>query len=261
MNRETIDKLLDLSGKTAIVTAGGAGIGRECCLILARAGANVMVSSRTYSHAREVADEIISEGGTADAIAADVSDDNALQEIVKATIDRFGAINILVNNAGRANGGREDPLTVTTDYVELMFRINVIAPWRLTSLCAPHMQKAGYGSVINISSMSSVDKSPRMFVYGATKAALNHMAANLAFDLGPMGIRINNVGPGATRTGALQSVLTPEIERSMLRHTPLGRLGETSDIATAVLFFAAPASAWISGQTLFVNGGGSQTLE
>nr|WP_304960197.1 SDR family oxidoreductase [uncultured Duncaniella sp.] len=87
------------------------------------------------------------------------------------------------------------------------------------------------------------------------------MAANLAFDYGPMGIRVNNVGPGATRTHALASVLTPEIEKKMLAHTPINRLGEISDIAGAVLFFASPVSAWISGQTLMVNGGGIQTLD
>ena len=85
--------------------------------------------------------------------------------------------------------------------------------------------------------------------------------ADLAFDYGPMGIRINNVGPGATRTKALASVLTPEIEARMLAHTPIHRLGEVTDIAGAVLYFAAPVSEWVSGQTLMVNGGGVQTLD
>ena len=87
------------------------------------------------------------------------------------------------------------------------------------------------------------------------------MAANLAHDYGPMGIRINNVGPGATHTAALATVLTPEIEARMLARTPIHRLGKVSDIANAILFFAAPISAWISGQTLMVNGGGIQTLD
>ncbi len=87
------------------------------------------------------------------------------------------------------------------------------------------------------------------------------MASNLAYDFGPSGVRINNVGPGATRTHALSTVLTPEIERKMLAHTPIKRLGEVSDIAKAVLFFASPMSDWITGQTLMVNGGGVQTLD
>ena len=123
------------------------------------------------------------------------------------------------------------------------------------------MQQSGYGSIVNITSMSSVNTSPAMAIYGSSKAALNHLASNLAFDYGPMGIRINNVGPGATRTHALSTVLTPEIEARMLAHTPIRRLGEVSDIAGAVLYFAAPVSAWVSGQTLMVNGGGVQTLD
>lgn len=100
-----------------------------------------------------------------------------------------------------------------------------------------------------------------MSAYASSKAALNHMAANLAFDFGPMNVRINNVGPGATKTHALATVLTPEIEAKMLEHTPIKRLGEVSDIAGAVLYFAAPISSWVSGQVLFVNGGGVQTLD
>ena len=109
--------------------------------------------------------------------------------------------------------------------------------------------------------MSSIDKEANMSIYGSSKAALNHHAANLAYDLGPLGVRINNVGPGATKTAALASILTPEIQEKMLRHTPIKRLGEVADIARAVLFFASEASSWVSGQVLFVNGGGVQTME
>ena len=108
--------------------------------------------------------------------------------------------------------------------------------------------------------MSSINKSPAISAYASSKAAINHMTANLAFDYGPE-IRINAVGPGAIRTDALASVLTPEIEQRMLAHTPLQRLGEADDIAGAVLYFAAPISKWVSGQVLFVNGGGVQTLD
>ncbi len=139
--------------------------------------------------------------------------------------------------------------------------MNVFAPWQLCKLAAPHMQSSGYGSIINITSMSSVNNDPDMAIYGSSKAALNHLASNLAYDYGPMGIRINCVAPGATRTHALASVLTPEMEARMLSHTPIKRLGEASDIARVVLFFASPASTWISGQVLMVNGGGVQTLE
>ena len=157
-------------------------------------------------------------------------------------------------------GGRESPDQISVDTIERDFQLNVFAAWRLCQLVAPHMNKAGYGSIINISSMSSINKRPAMSGYASSKAALNHMVANLAHDFGP-NIRINAVGPGAIRTAALEKVLKPEIEKRMLSHTPLQRLGEPEDIARAVLFFASPISSWISGQTLFVNGGGVQTLD
>ncbi|WP_269751398.1 SDR family oxidoreductase [Denitrificimonas caeni] len=130
----------------------------------------------------------------------------------------------------------------------------------LAQLCAPHMQEAGYGSIINMSSMNSVNKSPAISAYAASKAAINHMTANLAHDYGSV-IRINAVGPGAVRAGALATVLTLEVEARMLARTPIKRLGEPEDIAGAVLYFAAPISQWVSGQVLFVNGGGVQTLD
>lgn len=197
-------------------------------------------------------------GGKAIAVECNVLNESDLQALIDATVAEYGKINILVNNAGLGGGGRENPFKIDLDYVRRIYAINVFAPWQLSKLAAPLMQKAGYGSIVNITSMSSIDKEPNMNVY---KATLNAMAANLAYDLGPLGVRINNVGPGASRTAALNSILTQQIEEAMLKHTPIRRLGEVADIAQAVLFFAAPISAWISGQVLFVNGGGDQTLD
>lgn len=255
------DSLFDLSGKVAVVTGGGDGIGRASCLILAAAGASVVVSDLSLDKARDVAAEITGAGGRAAAVECNVLDSSHLSRLIDTARSTFGTVNILVNNAGMGGGGRENPFNIDRGYVERIYAINVFAPWELCRLAAPLMQESGYGSVINITSMSSINNSPSMAIYGSSKAALNHMASNLAFDYGPMGIRINNVGPGATRTHALASVLTPEIEARMLAHTPIRRLGEVSDIAAAVLFFASPASSWISGQTLMVNGGGVQTLD
>ena len=256
-----IDSLLDLTGKIAVVTGGGDGIGKASCEILAAAGASVAVSDMSLEKAQAVADAITSNGGRAIAVECNVLKSDDLTKLIDATVNEFGTVNILVNNAGIGGGGRENPFNIDLSYVERIYAINVFAPWQLCKLAAPHMQKSGYGSIINITSMSSVNNSPAMAIYGSSKAALNHLASNLAFDYGPMGIRINNVGPGATRTHALSTVLTPEIEARMLAHTPIHRLGEVSDIAGAVLYFAAPVSAWVSGQTLMVNGGGVQTLD
>jgi 7-alpha-hydroxysteroid dehydrogenase len=122
------------------------------------------------------------------------------------------------------------------------------------------MQSAGGGAILNISSMAGENRNHRMAAYGASKAAESHLTRNIAFDLGPMNIRVNAIAPGATRTPALARVLTPEVEEAMLRHTPLKRLGEPGDMANAALFLCSPAASWISGQILTVSGGGVQEL-
>lgn len=256
-----INNLFDLTGKVAIVTGGGDGIGKGCCEILAAAGASVVVSDISAEKAKAVADGITASGGKAMAVVCNVMNDGELVALVGTAVSTYGTVNILVNNAGLGGGGRENPFKIDVGYMERIYHINVFAPWRLCQLVVPEMEKSGYGSIINITSMSSIDKEANMCAYSSSKAALNHLAANLAYDFGPYGVRINNVGPGATKTAALATVLTDELKDKMLRHTPIKRLGEVSDIAQAVLFFAAPASAWISGQVLFVNGGGDQTLD
>ena len=253
--------LFDLTGKVAVVTGGGDGIGKGCCEILAGAGASVVVSDLSVEKAQTTADEIVRAGGEAVATACNVLNEDDLTALIEFTVKTYGTVNILVNNAGLGGGGRENPFKIDRAYVERIYAINVFAPWQLCKLAVPYMQKSGYGSIINITSMSSVNNEPDMAIYGSSKAALNHMASNLAFDYGPMGIRINNVAPGATNTQALASVLTPELKEKMLERTPIKRLGDVSDIAGAVLYFAAPVSAWVSGQVLMVNGGGVQTLD
>lgn len=258
MNTNT---LFDLNGKTAVVTGGGNGIGKSACKTLGAFGANVVVSDLKLDDAKKVCEEIIGSGGKAIAVSCNVTINEDLQNLVIASKNAFGRIDILVNNAGGGGAGRENPFKITVENFKWVFDLNVFSAWRLAQLCAPEMQKGGYGSIINITSMASINKSPNISAYASSKAALNHMTANLAFDYGPMGIRVNAVGPGATKTQALNKVLTPEIESKMLEGTPIKRLGEVEDIAGAILYFAAPVSEWVSGQILFVNGGGVQTLD
>jgi 7-alpha-hydroxysteroid dehydrogenase len=252
--------LFDLSGKVAIVTGGGNGIGKACCLMLADHGAAVVIADLKQADAQAAANEISASGGKALALSCNVLRDEDLVALVERTVAELGGVHILVNNAGGGGAGRESPFEISLEQFERPFQINVFSAWRLAQLCAPHMKQADYGSIINMSSMSSINKSPAISAYAASKAAINHMTANLAHDYGPE-IRINAVGPGAVRTAALATVLTPDIEARMLAHTPIKRLGEPEDIAGAVLYFAAPISCWVSGQVLFVNGGGVQTLD
>ena len=141
------------------------------------------------------------------------------------------------------------------------YEINVFAPFHLTQLAVPHMEAAGGGAVLNISSMSAENKNVRMASYSSSKAAISHLTRNIAFDLGPKNIRVNGIAPGAIRTAALATVLTPEVEQTMLKHTPIKRLGEPEDIAGAALYLCSPAAKWVSGQILTVSGGGVQELD
>ena len=257
---KTSSSLLNLDHYVAIVTGGGNGIGAASCKLLAQHGAIVVVADLKLDAAQKVVNEIKTQGFQAIAVECNVLNDDDLVRLVETTVKQYHKINILVNNAGGGGAGRESPEHLSIEQFERTFQLNVFSGWRLSQLCAPYMKQAGLGSIINISSMSSINKSPAISAYASSKAAINHMTANLAFDYGPE-IRINAVGPGAIRTDALASVLTPEIEQRMLAHTPLQRLGEADDIAGAVLYFAAPISKWVSGQVLFVNGGGVQTLD
>ena len=180
------------------------------------------------------------------------------EAVVKAAVDAFGRVTILVNNAG---GGGPQPFDMPLEKFEWAFELNVFAGFSFSQLCAPHMEAAGHGAIVNVSSMAGENKDRNMTSYAASKAAVDHLTRNMAFDLGPKGVRVNAIAPGATRTHALATVLTPEIEKQMLKHTPLGRLGDPEDMANAVLFLVSPMSSWVSGQVLTVSGGGTQELD
>ena len=247
-----------LTGQVAVITGAGAGIGRAIAETFAAAGAAVMVSDRDETTAQRVADAIAAQGGKAAAMACDVTREDDLAALVQQTVQRLGALNILVSNAG---GGGPKPFDMPMADFRRAFELNVFSLFRLAQLAAPEMDKAGGGAVLAITSMAGENKNQRMAAYGASKAATNHLIRNIAFDLGPRNIRVNGIAPGATRTDALESVLTPAIEKTMLAHTPIHRLGEPQDMANAALFLCSPAASWVSGQILTVSGGGVQELD
>ena len=240
------------------MTGAAAGIGRGISRLFAAAGAAIVVTDLKKEGADAVAAEITAAGGKAIALECNVTKEDHLAAAVDAAVKTFGKLTILVNNAG---GGGPKPFEMPMSDYDWAYRLNVYSVFRLCQLAAPHMQAAGGGAIVNISSMAGENRNARMASYASSKAAVNHLTRNIAFDLGPMGIRVNAIAPGAIRTAALASVLTPEIEKAMLRHTPLGRLGEASDIANAVLFLCTPLATWISGQVLTVSGGGVQELD
>lgn len=247
-----------LNHQVALVTGAGAGIGRAIAETFAHAGAAVVVSDIDEHAAATVAEHIIANGGRAAHAVCDVTREQDLTAVVDCATASFGKLTLLVSNAG---GGGPKPFDMPMEQFRRAYDLNVFSLFRLAQLAAPEMEKAGGGAILAITSMSAENKNKRMAAYGSSKAATSHLVRNIAFDLGGKNIRVNGIAPGATRTEALKSVLTDDIEQRMLSHTPLKRLGEPQDMANAALFLCSPAASWISGQILTVSGGGVQELD
>lgn len=245
----------ELNGKVAIVTGASKGIGAAIAKGLAAAGAAVVVN---YASSREGADRVVAEiigaGGKAIAVAADVAKAGDVQRLFEVTKKTFGALDVLVNNAGVY---RFAPIEeVTEDEFHRQFNINVLGVL-LTSREAMKYFGSDGGSVINISSIASTSPMPTAVVYSASKAAVDTITRVLAKELGPKHIRVNAINPGGVETEGVHSlgVIGSDFEKQMVARTPLGRLGQPDDIASVAVFLASAASGWMTGETIAVGGG------
>ena len=244
-----------LTNQVAVVTGASKGIGAGIAKQFAAEGAAVVVNyASSKSDADKVVDEITKGGGKAVAVQGDVAKKTEVKRLFAATRKAFGKIDILVNNAGVY---RFDPLeTVTEDEFHREFNTNVLGLILATQEAMKHFNAAG-GSVINIGSLASSLTPPTAVVYNATKGAVDAITRTLAKELGPKKIRVNSINPGMVITeGAIAGGYTEGDMRKMFEsQTPLGRVGETDDIAPAAVFFASDDSKWITGETLLIAGG------
>ena len=247
-----LETLFGLRDKVAIVTGAGKGIGKACALALAKAGANVSLVARTEKDLQLVAGEIRALGRDVTIVAGDIEDESTMDRVIELTISTFGHIDILVNNVG--GSGPNHPFKTTGEQLTAALSWNVVPTFLMIQKTAPAMLAVGQGSVINISSVAARYAQKNFSAYGAAKAALNQLTRNLAQDFGPQ-IRINAIEPGPIMTEALMPFLSEERKNRMLAATPLGRLGQVDDIAAAVIYLASPASSWVSGKILGVDGG------
>jgi 3-oxoacyl-[acyl-carrier protein] reductase len=246
--------MIDLNGKSALVTGGSRGIGRACCMMLARAGASVAVNYRVETpSANLLVEEIEGMGGVAFALAADVSKREDAEMLVDETVARLGSIDILVNNAGIWGRSPVDEMS-DVEWAE-MIGINLTGTFNCIRAAVPAMKEARSGRIINIASTAGQRGESFSSHYAATKGGVISLTKSVAVELAPLGILVNCVAPGWTVTDMTRDDLLGARRESILQTIPMGRAGTAEEIAGAVVFLASELATFITGEILNVNGG------
>jgi NAD(P)-dependent dehydrogenase (short-subunit alcohol dehydrogenase family) len=244
-----------LKGKLAIVTGAGSGIGRACALALIREGAQVALVGRRKEPVEEVAREA---GGSALAIAADVSKPGDIERVLDQTAKAFGGINVLLNNAGILHAGTAEQITEAQ--WDETFNINVRGLWLLSRAVLPHMRKAGGGSIINVASVLGINGTRNRAAYAPSKGAVVLLTKCMAIDHGHENIPVNALCPSFVETDLTAAVLSKAADPDAVRRErigvhPLGRLGQPEDMAGLAVYLASDESSWTTGAVFPVDGG------
>ncbi len=248
------DSLFDLSGKTALVTGGSRGLGREIVLAFARAGADVVIASRKLDSCEQLAEEVRNETGQkALPIACHVGDWDQVEQLADASYDHFGKVDILVNNAGMSPL-YDNLASVSESLYDKVLDVNLKGPFRLTALIGSRMAEGDGGSVIMVSSMASVRPGKNALPYAAAKAGLNAITIGFAHAYGP-NVRVNGIVPGPFLTDIAKAWDMESFEKRAEESIPLGRAGDPHEIVGAALYFASSASSYTTGSLLQVAGG------
>jgi NAD(P)-dependent dehydrogenase (short-subunit alcohol dehydrogenase family) len=245
----------DLSGKVALISGAGRGIGRSTAIAMAKVGANVSVVSRTEAELEEVVASVEKAGSRGLAIPADMSAPGAPGQVIDACIRRFGRLDILVNNAGMVVRKRAED-TLPEDW-DAILALNLKALGEMCRLALPHLRKNPGSNITNMSSITGQIGTPLRAAYASTKAGILGYTRVLAKELAPEGIRVNAVQPGFIDTAFVTPYLAdkPEVMADVLRHIPLGRVGAPEEAAWPIVFLASPAASYITGQSIVIDGG------
>lgn len=247
--------LFDLTGKVAIVTGASRGIGAAIAEALAEAGARVVLTSRKQESVEAVASQIRRHGGEALAVAAHTGDDAAVETLVRRTVETYGGVDILVNNAA-TNPHFGPVLTAEESHWDKTFDINVKGYLRIIKACVPSMQARGGGKVINMASIAGKIPQPGMGVYCVTKAGVIMLTEVLAAELAAANIQVNAIAPGFVKTKFSATIWSNEaMNTAVLAGIPQQRMAEPAEIAGIALYLAAPASNFTTGATILVDGG------
>jgi NAD(P)-dependent dehydrogenase (short-subunit alcohol dehydrogenase family) len=248
-----------LDDKIALVTGGGAGIGRAIAETFAREGARVMIADRDGAAAKEVADAIVKSNGAASAHEVDVTDTAQVKKLMEEIGAAHGRLDVLVNNAGV--GERGDFRHLSDEAWARVWSVNLDGTVRCAREAFDLLKASGKASIINLSSIMATKHTRQMAVYSATKGAVLALSRSLAVEYAPYGIRVNTLLPGYVETALIGRYLSnPMIAKALLTQTPLRRFGTPQDIANAALFLASDEAAYITGASLNVDGGMATTL-
>ena len=244
----------DLSGKVAIVTGGGRGIGRAIALGLTGCGAKLVLAARTKEELEKVVSEIKGNGGEAVPVVTDLMVSEQINALVEATIQTYGRVDILVNNAARSF--LRPLMDLREDGWDKIFDVNCKAVFLLSRAVAKIMGEQGGGRIINITTVGAVRGGAGMGVYHASKAAVNMLTKCMAVEWAPLNVNVNAVGPGLTKTAFSQPIWSnPSLEQMITTRVPKGRLAEPEEIVGAVLFLCSEDSSFITGESIYVDGG------
>lgn len=243
---------ITLDGKVALVTGASRGIGKAIAGAFAGAGASVMLSSRKQDALEAAADEIGAGGGETEVFAAHAGEPDQIAACVAATVERFGRVDVLVNNAA-TNPYMGRAIDIDLPRFDKTWQVNYRGPvvWAQEAWRASMAEHGG--SIINIASIGGLTVESSIGHYNVTKAALIHLTRTLAADLAP-GVRVNAIAPGLVKTDMARALWEPA-EQAVAARMPLRRLGEPADIANAALFLTSDLASWITGQTIVVDGG------
>jgi len=248
-----------LEDKIALVTGGGAGIGRAIAETFAREGASVIIADRDGEAAKEVAEAIVKSNGAALAETVDVTSTDEVKALMARIKKKFGRLDVLVNNAGV--GERADFRHMSDEAWERVWAVNLDGTVRCAREAFDLLKASGKGSVVNLSSVMATKHTRQMSVYSATKGAVSALSRSLAVEYAPYNIRVNCLCPGYVETALIgRYTANPMIAKGLLAQTPLRRFGTPQDIANAALFLASDEAAYITGSSLHVDGGMGTTL-
>ncbi|MEM2906059.1 MAG: 3-oxoacyl-ACP reductase FabG [Candidatus Bathyarchaeia archaeon] len=246
--------LFNLRGKTAIVTGGGSGIGRRVALALARYGVRLLIADIDEEAAGKVVSEIKAEGGEADALRVDVTAEQDVKRMVSYALEKYGRIDILFNNAGIILTGPAESLPL--EAWNKTIAVNLTGMFLCAQAVGRVMIKQGGGKIISTSSVSGKLGHPGNVAYAASKHGVIGMTKVMAVEWGKYHVNVNCIGPGIARTPMTERLFkNEEWYRQQVAKVPMGRLAETDDLVGAVIFLASPASDYITGQTIFIEGG------